>query len=79
MVAILWICFETPSVRDSKKIEKIINNTPLKLYQAGVDYLKLIKDRNNELIWIYNKINKEILFTSNIDEEKKEKILELIR
>lgn len=79
MNATIWVCFETPSVKESNRIEKMISGTPLQMVgKESQDYLKLIKDRDSTLLGVYNKFNNEIIFTDKIDDMRKEKILSLI-
>ena len=74
----LWISFETPSVRDFRNTELRLHGSKL-LLKNQTDYLKLIKNKDWELIWVYNKITKDyLLFNKNIDPWVKDKIEKLI-
>ncbi len=74
----LWICFETPSVRDFRLIEGKIKNTDV-FSEKNNDYLKLIKNNKGELLWVFNKFNRKYMFFgSNISEVVKEKLISLV-
>ena len=78
MNGIIWITFETPSVKDCTMAELVIKNTSL-LENWRKDYLKLIKDREGRLLWIVNKLTYDYMFISeDIDVQIKDKIVELL-
>lgn len=75
----LWVCFETPSIRDFRMVEIRIQGT--KLYQKEKsDYLKLIKNREWTLLWVYNKVQKDYMIFQNdtLDKDTINKIDKLI-
>lgn len=77
MKKILWISFETPSVKDSKAIESVLVWTSLH-EKWNKDYVKLIKNRKWDLLWIFNKNSKKVIFMDTTTREHKIKIENLI-
>lgn len=76
MTPILWIGFQTPSVKELNKNKKFFLENNIEM--ENLDVMKLIKDRNDTLLWVYHKKNKKIAFTKHVSELQKTSILELI-